>query len=78
MDPILKAIKKLTVKERERIRDILRRLNANDLSGLDIKKLKDRSDIFRVRKGNMRIIYRASNDKIFVLAVERRSDTTYN
>lgn len=78
MDPVEKAIRKLSAKERERIRDILRKLNANDLSGLDIKKLKDRSDIFRVRKGSMRIIYRVSNGKIFVLAVERRSDKTYN
>lgn len=78
MDSIEKAIKKLTAKERERIKDILQKLNSNGLSGLDIKKLKNRSDIFRIRKGNMRIIYRLSNDKVFILAVERRSDTTYN
>ena len=78
MDAIEKAIKKLTAKEREWIRDILLRLKSSDLSGLDIKKLKGRSDVFRIRKGSMRIIYRLSNGKIFILAVERRSDTTYN
>ena len=43
----------------------------------NIKKLKGREDIFRVRKGNLRIIYRIEKEEIFILTVERRSEKTY-
>ena len=77
MDKIEKALKKLSVKEREIIRGILLQLDQGNLAGLEISKLKDRRDIFRVRKGRMRIIFRRSNSEIFVLGVERRSERTY-
>jgi mRNA-degrading endonuclease RelE of RelBE toxin-antitoxin system len=44
---------------------------------LDIKKLKGRDDIFRVRKGDIRIMYRFEKEKIFLLSIERRNDNTY-
>jgi mRNA-degrading endonuclease RelE of RelBE toxin-antitoxin system len=78
MDKIEKALKKLTVKEKEQVRRLLKRLKAGKLAGLDIKKLKGRSDIYRVRKGKLRLIYRLDKDrKIFILAIERRTDTTH-
>lgn len=77
MDKIQKELAKLTPKEREHLKEILRRIQAGDLKGLDIKKLKAREDIFRVRKGSMRVIYRVVSKEIFVLAVERRSEKTY-
>jgi len=77
MDKIEKALKKLSVKEREIIRGILLQLDQGNLAGLEISKLKDRRDIFRVRKERMRIIFRRSNSEIFVLGVERRSERTY-
>lgn len=77
MDKIQKELAKLTPKEREHLKEILRRIQAGGLKGLDIKKLKAREDIFRVRKGSMRVIYRVVSKEIFVLAVERRSEKTY-
>jgi len=77
MDKIEKALKKLSVKERETIRGILLQLDQGNLAGLEISKLKGRRDIFRVRKGKMRIIFRQSNSEIFVLGTERRSERTY-
>lgn len=77
MDKIQKELAKLTPKEREHLKEILRRIQAGDLKGLDIKKLKAREDIFRVRKGSMRVMYRVVSKEIFVLAVERRSEKTY-
>lgn len=78
MDKISKALKKLNKKEREKVKEILTQLNAGSFKGLDIKKLRVRDDIFRVRKGDIRIIFRKNNSgEIFVLAIERRSDTTY-
>ncbi|MBI1755103.1 hypothetical protein HY250_04855 [Candidatus Azambacteria bacterium] len=78
MDTIEKALRKLNREEKERMKHILTQLAADTLHGLDIKKLKGRKDVFRVRKGKLRIIYRTAEKKIFVLAIERRSDTTYN
>ncbi|PYS26315.1 MAG: hypothetical protein DMF75_22330 [Acidobacteria bacterium] len=77
MDKIERALKKLSVKERETIRGILLQLDQGNLAGLEISKLKGRRDIFRVRKGKMRIIFRQSNSEIFVLGIERRSERTY-
>ena len=79
MDKIGKALKKLTPKERETLKEILVALKHQHLKNLDLKKLKGRDDIFRVRKGQLRIIYRrADSGTITILAIERRSDTTYN
>ena len=73
MDKIEKALRKLSSKEREWIKSILADLERGKQDGLDVKKLKGRDDIFRVRKGSLRIIYRTdAKGKIFVLAVERR------
>lgn len=79
MDKIAKALLSLSVKERELIKSILFKVKAGDFSGLDLKKLKNCTDIFRVRKGKMRIIFRQdSAGNYFILAIERRSDNTYN
>lgn len=79
MDKIAKALLSLSIKERELIKSILLKVKAGDFSGLDLKKLKNCTDIFRVRKGKVRIIFRQdSADNYFILAVERRSDNTYN
>ncbi len=79
MDKIEKALNKLSEKERESIKIILKQLFAKSFHNFDIKKLKGRNDIFRLRRGKIRIIYRVDDgDKIYILSIERRSDTTYN
>lgn len=79
MDKIAKALKKLAAGEKEIIKIILVKINARDFNGLDIKKLKGRQDIYRVRKGKIRVIYKIDeNKKIFILIIERRNDNTYN
>jgi mRNA-degrading endonuclease RelE of RelBE toxin-antitoxin system len=77
-DKIEKALKKLSTKERSAIKAILLLIQNNKLTGLDIKKLKGRDDIYRVRKGTLRIILRKADDKWFLLVIERRSETTYS
>jgi len=79
MDKITKALQKLNSKEREIVKSILVKIINNDFDNLDTKKLKGHEDIYRVRKGKIRIIYRLDkNKKIFILTIERRSDKTYN
>jgi len=78
MDRIEKALAKLNEKERKRLKSVLVRILAGRLGGLDVKKLKGRDDIFRVRKGDLRVMYRMDKRKgISILAVERRSEQTY-
>lgn len=78
MDKIKKALKKLSVKEKETVKDILNKLEKNNFLGLNVQKLRSHDDFFRVRKGNIRIIYRKTEaKKIFILAIERRSEKTY-
>lgn len=79
MDKINKALKNLSNKEREIIKDILLKIKSFSWSGLDLKKLKNNDEIFRVRKGRIRIIFKKNkNEEIFILTVERRSDKTYS
>ena len=78
MNKIAKALKKLAAGEKKIVKAILIKINRLDFNDLDIKKLKGRLDIYRVRQGKIRIIYRFNDNKIFILTIERRNDNTYN
>ena len=65
MDKISKALKKFTPKERIWVKFVLGNIQSNNFQGLDIKKLKGWDDIFRVRKGDIRIIYKLDSIKRF-------------
>lgn len=78
MDKIEKILSKLSTKEKEVVKYILDKLRENNLLGLNIQKLKEQEDIFRIKKGNIRIIYRKTvSDRVFILAIERRTEKTY-
>ena len=78
MDRIAKELGKLTEKERGKLKVILNKIQQGKFLGLDLKKLRGREDVFRVRKGSMRIIFRVPGDgDVFILAVERRAEKTY-
>ncbi len=77
MDKIKKALSKLTGKEKKMVKEILQEIEKGNFANLDVKKLKARKDIFRIRKGNIRIIYRKTKSRLFILTIERRSDKTY-
>lgn len=78
MDKIAKALKKLSPKERLELKKILEKLNRSDFFGLDILKLKGKNNIYRVRKGTIRVIFNKTEETIKILTLERRSDTTYH
>ncbi len=78
MDRIEKALKRLNHKERQKLKDILVQINDGDFRNLDLKKLKARTDIYRIRKGNIRIIFhKTKNNSIKILVIEYRSSKTY-
>ncbi len=76
-DKIQKALDKFSSQENEIIKNLLLKIKTEQLSGADIKKLKGHDDIYRVRKGKIRIIYKINNDGIYLLAIERRTENTY-
>ena len=77
MDRIEKALQKLSARERQRVHTILTQLAQGTVAHLQIQKLHGHDDIFRVRKGDLRIIYRRTDIGIMILAIERRSTSTY-
>lgn len=77
MDKIEKALDRLNPKERLGIKKILLQIDSGDFQDLDLKKLKGRNDLFRVRKGNIRIIFCKTDNFIKVLTIERRGSKTY-
>lgn len=79
MNKLAKALQNLSDKERKLTKSVLLKINNNSLSWLDLKKLKNCDNIFRVRKGKLRVIFKKQdNGCCFILAIERRSDKTYN
>ena len=78
VDRIEKVLRTLSQKERQEIEALLTRIKRRDIASLDVKKLKGYHDTYRVRKGTFRVIFHiASEDDVRIIAVERRSDTTY-
>lgn len=76
-DKIKKALDRLSGKEKEQVQEILLRLINGDTKGLMLLKLKGSKDVYRVRKGKIRIIFRKQANSIKVLLIERRSEDTY-
>jgi len=77
MDKIEKALNKLSVEEKKKLKNILIQIDKKNFQNLDLKKLKNKDNIFRVRKGTMRIIFYMNNNSIKILSIERRSSKTY-
>ncbi len=77
VDKIQKALNKFSAKEKELVKELLKMIKVGTVIGLDIKKLKGQKDIYRVRKGKIRIIYKLDKGTVYLLAIERRNDNTY-
>ena len=77
MDKIKKALSKLSLKEKQKVKKILSQIGKGSFQGLNLKKLKGRIDIFRVRQSSIRIIFSKKDDSIKILTIERRGSKTY-
>ncbi|MEK7478684.1 MAG: hypothetical protein AAB626_02035 [Patescibacteria group bacterium] len=79
MTKLERIIKKFSAVERKVIKNTIIQLKTGSFAGLDVKKLQGSRDIYRVRKGSIRIMYYLGADKeIVIFAVARRSDNTYD
>ena len=78
MDKITKALIKLIPKERKAIETIIQLIEDKSFENLDIKALKGYKNIYRARKGHVRIIFEITKKQtVIILGVERRSEKTY-
>ncbi len=64
-------------KEKDLFIYILKKIKSRSLESLDLKKLKKHENVFRVRKGKIRVIFLMKDKEIKILSLERRSDKTY-
>lgn len=76
-DKIQKLLAKLTPKEREIVKLLILRVKLDDTVGLNIKQLTGYSDLFRVRKGRLRIVYRKNTNEFRIIRIDRRNEKTY-
>lgn len=77
MDKINKTLNKLNPKEKQVLKGILLKINNGNFQDLDLKKLKGRNDVFRIRKNSIRIIFHKMGSSIKILSIERRINKTY-
>ena len=78
MNRIQKFLSKLNKKERVVADELIARILSSELYDLNVKKLRGFSSLYRVRKGDLRIIFSQSDRGVNILDVSRRNDSTYN
>ena len=77
MNRIEKFLAALDADRRYQVEAVILRIVANDLAGMDVKKLKGRAQEFRVRVGSMRIQYTQVGNENRIFSLEWRSSHTY-
>jgi mRNA-degrading endonuclease RelE of RelBE toxin-antitoxin system len=78
MDKIDKFLRKLNAQESHIVAKAIADILSRSFDGYDRKKLNGYRDIYRIRIGTIRIIYRELADDIEMLEVSRRSEKTYS
>ncbi len=74
---IQKFLKRLLPQEQLDIIELIERILSDNVTQLDVKKLKGHKDIYQVRTGTIRIIFQKTSDDIIILEISRRSEKTY-
>ncbi len=59
------------------VKPLIEKLISLNWRGLDIKKLRGYQNIFRLRKGEIRIIFAKDKRYISILSIDRRNESTY-
>ncbi|MEK9131290.1 MAG: hypothetical protein AAB447_00050 [Patescibacteria group bacterium] len=77
MHKIDKFLKKLTRDDRAEIEKVLEKISIRDFSTLDLKKMQGERNLYRIRKGNIRIIFSLSANQIRIQSIQFRNEQTY-
>ena len=77
MDKITKFLKRLNSKEQERMIKIVADIIAGETAHYGSKKLKGHTNLYRIRIGDIRVIYLDLNAERNIVSIDRRSEKTY-
>ena len=77
MPTLKKLLSKFSRGDRVILEHLIDRITSLSWDNLDNKKLKGYQDIFRLRKGKLRIIFIKTGKNISIINIERRKETTY-
>lgn len=77
MERIDKILRALRPDERERVMFCVEKILSGDTASLDIKKLKGQEYFYRVRTGDLRIIFTKKGNETRLVSIDRRNDNTY-
>ena len=77
MNKLDKALAQLGAKERDQVAVLIRQLEAGETRGMDVKRLKGRKDVYRARKGSLRILFLETGSGFELVAIGRRKESTY-
>jgi len=77
MPNLKKLLSKFDKEERKITEFLIEKIISLNWRNLNIKKLKGYQDIFRVRKGKIRIIFSKDKREIYIISIERRCEDTY-
>lgn len=77
MDKNQKFLRRLSITQQLEIDTLIDKILSSLIDGLDVKKLKGYTDVYRARSGDVRIIFRRKYNDIEILDIGRRSEKTY-
>jgi mRNA-degrading endonuclease RelE of RelBE toxin-antitoxin system len=74
MDSIEKFLLKLTKKQQQILTEIMLAIHLNETNALNVKKLVNEADSYRVRSGNIRIIYKKTSTGNKIINIDFRGN----
>jgi len=77
MPTLERLLAKFNKEDRKILEYLIDRIASLNWHSLNIKKLKGYQDIFRLRKGKIRIIFTKIGKNIRIINIERRKESTY-
>ena len=75
-DKVTKEIAKFTKKEKEILKELLVKIKSQNFEGLNKRKVTN-TELWRVKKGQIRIQFTVNDNKVLIEKISRRSEKTY-
>jgi mRNA-degrading endonuclease RelE of RelBE toxin-antitoxin system len=77
VDKLVKFLRKQNPEIARSILELIEKILVGDLRGCDVRRLKGKSNLYRLRKGRIRIIFEKKEGKFLVKKITYRDDQTY-